>query len=144
MGQRISAGGEFRGMVGIGSELHCKVTGTVLILKPWITPSLFDNKPDWVVDEWSYGDYSRRQKTPFTEIRVHWSNWIQKSDLETMKRVGLVSGLGGELLISEHSPDTDRLCVHIKYHMSCLLKNRLVPYPARQERTVPHRRLRLS
>lgn len=79
-----------------------------LTFQPWITPSLFEDKPEWVVDEWSYGAYSRNQKDVYGEIRDHWRSWYQKSDLATMKRVGLVSESFARLM-EEYSTDTHRL-----------------------------------
>ncbi|TYJ56318.1 hypothetical protein B9479_003010 [Cryptococcus floricola] len=56
--------------------------GGWLVLEPWITPSLFENKPDWVVDEWTYGEYMKTQNNTMDEIRSHWNNWFKYAELE--------------------------------------------------------------
>jgi len=43
---------------------------------------MFETKPEWVVDEWSYGAYMRTQDDPMSEIRQHWNEWITYADLE--------------------------------------------------------------
>lgn len=50
--------------------------------QPWITPSLFEDKPEWVVDEWSYGQYITSHGGNMTEIRNHWDNWFSYSQFE--------------------------------------------------------------
>lgn len=53
-----------------------------LVLEPWITPSMFEHKPDWVVDEWTYGAYMSTQNDSVSEIRRHWESWFTVSELE--------------------------------------------------------------
>ncbi|WVR04560.1 hypothetical protein IAU60_001567 [Kwoniella sp. DSM 27419] len=57
--------------------------------QPWITPSLFVNKPDWVVDEWTYGQYMSWQNDTMGEIRTHWNTWFRYTELQDIARVGL-------------------------------------------------------
>ncbi|KAK8846829.1 hypothetical protein IAR55_005917 [Kwoniella newhampshirensis] len=61
----------------------------LLTSKPWITPSLFSNKPDWVVDEWTYGQYMSSQKDPSSELQNHWNTWFQYEELQDIANVGL-------------------------------------------------------
>ncbi|ODN80420.1 hypothetical protein L202_02669 [Cryptococcus amylolentus CBS 6039] len=63
--------------------------GGWLVLEPWITPSLFENKPDWVVDEWTYGEYMKTQNNTMDEIRSHWNNWFKYAELEDIAASGL-------------------------------------------------------
>jgi glucan 1,3-beta-glucosidase len=51
-------------------------------VQPWITPSIFSNKPDWVVDEWTYGLYMSTQNDSLTEIQNHWNTWFQYGELQ--------------------------------------------------------------
>ncbi|KAJ9094664.1 hypothetical protein QFC20_006845 [Naganishia adeliensis] len=48
--------------------------GGWLVLEPWITPSLFEDKPEWVIDEKTYGQYWRETNYTegFDEISAHW------------------------------------------------------------------------
>ena len=48
----------------------------------WITPSIFADKPDWVVDEWTYGEYMRTQDDAYGEISTHWNTWFQYEELQ--------------------------------------------------------------
>lgn len=43
---------------------------------------MFENKPEWVVDEWTYGAYMRTQNNTMGEIRAHWNDWITYADFE--------------------------------------------------------------
>lgn len=63
--------------------------GGWLVLEPWITPSLFDGKPEWVVDEWTYGAYMRTQNDSMSEIRNHWNTWFQFTELQEYVRFTL-------------------------------------------------------
>ncbi|WWC67849.1 uncharacterized protein I206_101766 [Kwoniella pini CBS 10737] len=63
--------------------------GGWLVLEPWITPSLFQDKPDWVVDEWTYGVYMNYQNDTMSEIRKHWNTWFQYAELKDIAAVGL-------------------------------------------------------
>ncbi|WVO16551.1 hypothetical protein L204_104230 [Cryptococcus depauperatus] len=56
---------------------------------PWITPSLFSNKPDWVVDEWTYGIYQHMQADPMAEIRKHWNGWFKYTELQDIAAAGI-------------------------------------------------------
>ncbi|KAL0240335.1 hypothetical protein I308_106585 [Cryptococcus tetragattii IND107] len=49
--------------------------GGWLVLEPWITPSIFEGKPDWVIDEWTYG--------------VYMNNRTDTIELENIAAVGL-------------------------------------------------------
>jgi glucan 1,3-beta-glucosidase len=50
---------------------------------------MFEGKPDWVVDEWTYGAYMATQPDPMGEIRHHWNTWLQYYELENIASVGL-------------------------------------------------------
>lgn len=50
---------------------------------------MFEGKPDWVVDEWTYGAYMATQPDPMGEIRHHWNTWFQYYELENIASVGL-------------------------------------------------------
>ncbi|KAI5451752.1 hypothetical protein NCC49_001399 [Naganishia albida] len=65
--------------------------GGWLVLEPWITPSLFEDKPEWVIDEKTYGQYWRETNYTqgFDEISAHWRRWIQQSDFQNMADLGL-------------------------------------------------------
>nr|XP_019047287.1 hypothetical protein I302_03896 [Kwoniella bestiolae CBS 10118]OCF26217.1 hypothetical protein I302_03896 [Kwoniella bestiolae CBS 10118] len=63
--------------------------GGWLVLEPWITPSLFLNKPDWVVDEWTYGIYMNYQNDTMGEIRRHWNTWFKYEEMKDIAAVGL-------------------------------------------------------
>ncbi|WVQ74069.1 hypothetical protein IAR50_003652 [Cryptococcus sp. DSM 104548] len=63
--------------------------GGWLVLEPWITPSLFENKPSWVIDEWTYGEYMKTQNDTMDEIRSHWNNWFKYAELEDIAASGL-------------------------------------------------------
>lgn len=43
---------------------------------------MFDGKPEWVVDEWTYGAHMRGQEDTLGEIRKHWNEWITYEDFE--------------------------------------------------------------
>jgi glucan 1,3-beta-glucosidase len=43
---------------------------------------MFENKPDWVVDEWTYGEYMSGQSDTMSEIRRHWDTWFTYNELE--------------------------------------------------------------
>ncbi|ORX34435.1 putative glucan 1,3-beta-glucosidase [Kockovaella imperatae] len=76
-------GGPMRG-VNIGG-CPCQL----LTVQPWITPSIFTDKPDWVVDEWTYGAYMRTRNDTYGEISQHWNTWFQYDELENIAAVGL-------------------------------------------------------
>jgi len=57
--------------------------------KPWITPSMFEDKPPWVVDEYTYGAYMSSQPDKMGEIRYHWNTWFQYYELENIASIGL-------------------------------------------------------
>ncbi|WVQ97964.1 hypothetical protein IAU59_005084 [Kwoniella sp. CBS 9459] len=63
--------------------------GGWLVLEPWITPSIFEDKPEWVVDEWTYGEYMRSQNDTMGEIQNHWNTWFQYTELKDIAAVGL-------------------------------------------------------
>ncbi|AFR95190.1 glucan 1,3-beta-glucosidase [Cryptococcus neoformans var. grubii H99] len=63
--------------------------GGWLVLEPWITPSIFEGKPDWVVDEWTYGVYMNNQSGTMDEIRNHWNTWFSYTELRNIAAVGL-------------------------------------------------------
>ncbi|KAK4686576.1 glucan 1,3-beta-glucosidase, partial [Tremellales sp. Uapishka_1] len=50
---------------------------------------MFQNKPDWVVDEWTYGQYMAGQNDTMAEIVAHWESWFQYAELENIASVGL-------------------------------------------------------
>ncbi|KAL1408974.1 hypothetical protein Q8F55_005791 [Vanrija albida] len=56
--------------------------GGWLVLEPWITPSLFASKPDWVVDEWTYAAYWRTQPCPAAELAAHWKSFYTAADFQ--------------------------------------------------------------
>ncbi|EJT49209.1 glucan 1,3-beta-glucosidase [Trichosporon asahii var. asahii CBS 2479] len=60
--------------------------GGWLVLEPWITPSLFDGKPDWVVDEWTYAEFTKDNRS---ELERHWDTWITEQDLRAIAGAGL-------------------------------------------------------
>ena len=43
---------------------------------------MFESKPDWVVDEWTYGQYMSTQNDSLGEIRQHWNTWFQFDELQ--------------------------------------------------------------
>lgn len=59
--------------------------------QPWITPSLFASKPEWVVDELTYAAYwyGNNATAGQAEISAHWDGWISYPDLQDIKRLGL-------------------------------------------------------
>ncbi|AAW43031.2 glucan 1,3-beta-glucosidase, putative [Cryptococcus deneoformans JEC21] len=63
--------------------------GGWLVLEPWITPSIFEGKPDWVVDEWTYGVYMNNQSDTMDEITNHWNTWFSYTELHNIAAVGL-------------------------------------------------------
>ncbi|WWC86985.1 uncharacterized protein L201_001866 [Kwoniella dendrophila CBS 6074] len=63
--------------------------GGWLVLEPWITPSMFQGKPEWVVDEWTYGVYMGYQNDTMGEIRQHWNTWFTYAELKDIAAVGL-------------------------------------------------------
>ncbi|KAE8538276.1 hypothetical protein D1P53_005618 [Cryptococcus gattii VGV] len=63
--------------------------GGWLVLEPWITPSIFEGKPDWVIDEWTYGVYMNNQSDTMGEIRNHWNTWFSYTELQNVAAVGL-------------------------------------------------------
>ncbi|ADV24619.1 glucan 1,3-beta-glucosidase, putative [Cryptococcus gattii WM276] len=63
--------------------------GGWLVLEPWITPSIFEGKPDWVVDEWTYGVYMNNRTDTMVEIRNHWNTWFSYTELQNIAAVGL-------------------------------------------------------
>ncbi|KAL7421938.1 hypothetical protein Q5752_003710 [Cryptotrichosporon argae] len=63
--------------------------GGWFVLEPWITPSLFTAKPDWVVDEWTYGQYMAAQNDSMGEITTHWASWITETEMINIAEVGL-------------------------------------------------------
>lgn len=58
----------------------------ILMKQPWITPSLFDGKPDWVVDEWTYAEFTKDNRS---ELERHWDTWITEQDLRAIAGAGL-------------------------------------------------------
>ncbi|BEI80558.1 hypothetical protein CcaverHIS002_0110870 [Cutaneotrichosporon cavernicola] len=63
--------------------------GGWLVLEPWITPSLFTGKPDWVKDEATYARYQLGQPQPYGEIGRHWDTWITYDDFAKIADSGL-------------------------------------------------------
>jgi glucan 1,3-beta-glucosidase len=51
-------------------------------LEPWITPSMFESKPGWVVDEWTYGEYMATQNNTMGEITAHWNSWFEYGEMQ--------------------------------------------------------------
>ncbi|KAG7530245.1 hypothetical protein FFLO_05175 [Filobasidium floriforme] len=52
---------------------------------------MFEGKPDWVIDELTYGAYwrSTNYTRGFKEVEGHWDSWIVRKDFEDIKRLGL-------------------------------------------------------
>ncbi|GMK57593.1 hypothetical protein CspeluHIS016_0404270 [Cutaneotrichosporon spelunceum] len=63
--------------------------GGWLVLEPWITPSLFADKPDWVKDETTYARYQLGLPEPYREIWSHWDTWITYDDFAKIADSGL-------------------------------------------------------
>lgn len=63
---------------------------TCFRIKPWITPSLFDNtgNPN-IVDEWTFGQF-QDQKTALNTLKNHWDTWITESDFAAIAAAGRV------------------------------------------------------
>jgi aryl-phospho-beta-D-glucosidase BglC (GH1 family) len=59
-------------------------------IKPWVTPSLFDNtgNPN-IVDEWTFGQL-QDQKTALNTLQNHWNTWITESDFAAIAAAGRV------------------------------------------------------
>ena len=59
-------------------------------IKPWVTPSLFDNtgNPN-IVDEWTFGQLQDR-KTALDTLQNHWDTWITESDFAAIAAAGCV------------------------------------------------------
>ena len=63
---------------------------TQLSLKPWITPSLFDNtgNPN-IVDEWTFGQY-QDPAVALATLTNHWNTWITQNDFAMIAAAGCV------------------------------------------------------
>ncbi|KAI6854487.1 glycoside hydrolase [Hortaea werneckii] len=72
-----------------GSE---KVRGVNLggwfVLEPWITPSIFENTPDNVVDEYSFCETLGKDEA-YSRLHDHWSSWITEDDFSEIAGIGL-------------------------------------------------------
>lgn len=70
-------------------------------IKPWITPSLFDNtgNPD-IVDEWTFGQLQDRT-TALNTLQNHWNTWITESDFAAIAAAGCV--LAATCFIFDHA-----------------------------------------
>ena len=63
---------------------------TRLSLKPWITPSLFDNTGNpAIVDEWTFGQF-QDPNVALTTLTNHWDNWITQNDFALIAAAGCV------------------------------------------------------
>lgn len=44
---------------------------------------MFVNTPDWVVDEWTYGQYYKSLgPVAYRDITAHWDSWITEVDFQ--------------------------------------------------------------
>jgi glucan 1,3-beta-glucosidase len=60
----------------------------ILLLQPWITPSLFDNTGDpRIIDEWTFGQYQDRSVAS-TVLKIHWDTWITEADFAAIAAAG--------------------------------------------------------
>lgn len=62
--------------------------GGWLVLEPWITPSLFDNKDGRIVDEYTFCQY-QDYNTAHSQLVNHWDTWITYDDFVNIKNAGL-------------------------------------------------------
>jgi len=58
--------------------------------KPWITPSLFDDKDESIVDEYTFCQYQDHD-TAHSQLVNHWDTWITKEDFVNIKNAGYVN-----------------------------------------------------
>jgi len=62
--------------------------GGWFVLEPWITPSLFEDEPEDVIDEYTMSD-SLGKGAMQEKMQEHWSSWITEDDMYDIADVGL-------------------------------------------------------
>ena len=60
--------------------------GGWLVLEPWITPTIFNNFNDGVVDEWTLCEKHPNEASSI--LQKHWDSWLKKEDLQTIYSAG--------------------------------------------------------
>lgn len=86
----ILAGGSCSRCVGYCSSFRFLWFDSTFPLKPWITPSLFDNTGNpAIVDEWTFGQY-QDPNVALAALTNHWDNWITQNDFATIAAAGCV------------------------------------------------------
>lgn len=63
-------------------------TGGWFVLEPWITPSIFENQPDDVVDEYTLCQHMGYDAA-HSLLENHWNSWITQDDFNHMASIGL-------------------------------------------------------
>ena len=61
--------------------------GGWFVLEPWITPSIFQAEPDWVVDEYTL--CQNQGGNAYNILSNHWNTWITQSDIQEIAAAGL-------------------------------------------------------
>lgn len=62
--------------------------GGWFVLEPWITPSIFENQPSWVVDEYTLCQ-NLGQQGCLDVLQPHWNSWITQADFQKIASIGL-------------------------------------------------------
>jgi len=62
--------------------------GGWFVLEPWITPSIFSNQPDNVVDEYTYTQ-TLGKEVAYNNLYAHWTSWIVEQDFTDIAAAGL-------------------------------------------------------
>jgi len=63
-------------------------TGGWFVLEPWITPSIFADQPDNVVDEYTLCQQLGHDAA-LSKLSNHWDTWFTESDFQAMAAAGL-------------------------------------------------------
>ena len=61
----------------------------IVLIQPWITPSMFDNTGnDAIVDEYTFGQY-QDHNTASSALQQHWATWYTEDDFVQIAAAGL-------------------------------------------------------
>jgi glucan 1,3-beta-glucosidase len=61
---------------------------------------MFESKPGWVVDEWTYGEYMATQNNTMGEITAHWNSWFEYGEASTLYACRLDVSTGATALMT--------------------------------------------
>jgi aryl-phospho-beta-D-glucosidase BglC (GH1 family) len=74
---------------GWNSSHFVPAPSDIMLVQPWITPSMFDNTGnDAIIDEYTFGQY-QDYNTASSALQQHWATWYTEDDFVQIAAAGL-------------------------------------------------------